>query len=173
MLITPPDLAWVLLVLEGCGPGPWAARRHRLRRCLLTSGFTVVWLLRSFAVVMYGPVDPVLRPILSPHRALCRSTAPTLQFLYSGAGSIRNISGRAAQRAGEGAARLGQPGLRGHPGAARAGLGTVHPAGTATARPRPHYPGRAPGSRRRPGRPGLTHPVNGGPRPVPSAKPFA
>src|SRR5215475_9376730 len=102
MLITPPDLAWVLLVLEGCGPGPWAARRHRLRRCLLTSGFTVVWLLRHFAVVMYGPVDPVLRPILSPHRALCRSTAPTLQFLYSGAGSIRNISGRAAQRRRQG-----------------------------------------------------------------------
>src|SRR4249919_3458921 len=71
-----------LLVLEGCGPGPWAARRHRLRRCLLTSGFTVVWLLRYFTVVMYGPVDPGLRPILSPHRAPCRSTAPTLQFLY-------------------------------------------------------------------------------------------
>src|SRR5215813_176080 len=113
MLITPPDLAWVLLVLEGCGPGPWAARRHRLRRCLLTSGFTVVWLLRHFAVVAgwvcssRSAADPSILLDARP----CRSTAPTLQFLYYAAGSIRNICARPGQRGGDCAAGLGEPGL--------------------------------------------------------------
>lgn len=59
MLITPPDLAWGLLVLEGCGPlflGVW---RRPLRRCLLIRGFTVVLLLHYFAMVRTGLPVPL------------------------------------------------------------------------------------------------------------------
>lgn len=59
MLITPPDLAWGLLVLGGCGPlflGVW---RRPLRRCLLIRGFTVVLLLHYFAIVRTGLPVPL------------------------------------------------------------------------------------------------------------------
>jgi hypothetical protein len=59
MLITPPDLAWGLLVLEGCGPlflGVW---RHPLRRCLLIRRFTVVILLHYLALVRTGLPVPL------------------------------------------------------------------------------------------------------------------
>ncbi|SRR6266576_6822359 len=59
MLITPPDLAW------GCSfRGLWAcwfldAWQHRLRRCLLMCGFTVVGLPYCLAMVRTGLLVPV------------------------------------------------------------------------------------------------------------------
>src|SRR2546430_17639227 len=48
-----------LLVLEGCGPLFLDAGQHRLRRCLLMCGFTVVGLLHCLAMVQTGLLVPV------------------------------------------------------------------------------------------------------------------
>jgi hypothetical protein len=84
MLITPPELAWGCSVLESCWPLLLGAWRHPLQRHLLVCGFTLVGLLHCLAMVRTGRLVPPLRPILAfAGRLACRSTAPTLQFLYS------------------------------------------------------------------------------------------
>src|SRR5215471_17117149 len=81
-----------LLVLEGCGPlflGCLAASAPMLPSHVR---LTVVGLLHCFVVVRTGLLVPPLRPIPAPAGLLaCRSTGPTLQFLYSRTGSIRKI----------------------------------------------------------------------------------
>src|SRR5262245_17665689 len=99
----------------------------------------------SLRVVRDGSAGPGLQPTPAScwTPGPCRSTAPTLQFLYYAAVSIRNICARPGQRRGDCAADLGEPGL---PGASRRAVGrpgAVHLAGAAAARSRPHDPGRA------------------------------
>src|SRR5436190_20558932 len=94
MLITPPDSAWGLLALEGCGPLFLGDRRHPLRRRLLMCGFTVVGLLHYLAMVLTGLLVPP-RPILAlAGRQGRRSTAATLLFLYSEEARSRTFESR-------------------------------------------------------------------------------
>src|SRR5262249_13521583 len=95
MLITPPDLAGGLLVYRGswafvswclAASAPMPPSHVRLYRCrtpsLLCGGTD-------------GPVGPPLRPILASAGLLaCRSTGPTLQFLYSRQARSRTFASR-------------------------------------------------------------------------------
>ena len=99
MLITPPDFGLGLLVLEGCGPLFLGAWRHPLRRRFLVCGFTVVELLHCLARVRTGLLVPSAADP-GPGRCLaCHSTAPTLQFLYSGQARSGTFAFRRGSRA--------------------------------------------------------------------------
>src|SRR5262245_47803412 len=103
MLITPPDLAW------GCSY--WRVVGLLFLGCLAASSLmlpshvrlTVVGLLHCFVVVRTGLLVPLCGRSWPPAGLLaCRSTGPTLQFLYSGQARSRTFQ----SRRGSGAVRV-------------------------------------------------------------------
>src|SRR2546429_1646653 len=117
MLITPPDLAW------GCSfKGLWAFCFWMPGSIGCDAAFSCAALPLSDSLIAlrwYGrAVGPGLRPILAlAGRLACHSTAPTLQFLYSGQARSGTFAFRRGGRAVKALPASRRTRLVGHPGA--------------------------------------------------------